>query len=1278
MNILSTTGDSIHTPNIEPLINWPENDHINSFHTYFRTMPYKRRLLIFSSLILLLLGAAFLLRSFREHQSLQHEELAQRAGTATDSLIAKADRQLDALIPLLEGIRFNERNFNMQVNRFNEEKVSAYCVFEGKQLIYWTDPDVLPDTAMLHSDVDAKIMRFGNGWYYVSLRSTYGRTLMGLMLIKREYALQNKFLINAFHPRLGLPENADINLNRANGSYPVKIQNGRTLFSVVFPEEDNNPVYPMFDKVLIAFISLFIYLLAFDVLRWSGKHKKRYGFLIATAIVAGRWLLDELRWPSALFDLDIFDSTYYASGYLLNSLGDLLLTAATASLLVVFLYSRLLRGQAPVNEKYRGLLIILVFGLTFLYSVLINYILSGLIINSQISFDINNIFQLSGYTAIGMLIIGLMLGTFYLICDGSILLIRRTGLPLSRVAIFFLITQGAFLCMLLLMRSTQLFADYGVSAFLLANILIIFIAYIRNSELKLFSFSRTVLVILVFSVYASQIIYTFNETREQNKRQLLAAKLENEQDIVAEFLLQQITPKLRSDESLLRLLTLSQSVFLSAPGLIDEVSRHLDNTYFNGYLDRYEVSFKFFDNRMLPINKMGDPSWNLEEIRNRNFREGRPTNALAYFFFQGNNARTEYVGEIQPGGNDAPAGTLIVTLTARATQDDSGFPELLLSDKVSSGTELSKYAWAKYQQGKLVNQSGNFNYYLTDGPYMQYFRQLDGMRFVSFDDYLHLFYRYNKNLIIISSPRQGLWVWVTLFSYLFTFFSIAWILFTLCVRFVREGLYLQFNFNSRIQITIVMIVVGTLLLIGLATVTYIVDNYEQAQNNRIREKLNNIRMLAEAELGNRADLGESLSDDLQFVFSRLARTLRTDFNIYNDQGRLCFTSQPGIYDQEILAPLMNRTALISLTTNQKALAVQRENIGNLLYTAAYEPLRNSNNKNIGFLSLPYFDKDNELKRDISGFLVALINLYVLLFSLSTLVAFFISNRITQPLRIIQDSLRRTKLGSVNEPIIWKTKDEIGALINEYNRMVNELQRSAELLAKSERESAWREMAKQVAHEIKNPLTPMKLGIQHLQRAIHDNHPNKEELVRKISATMIEQIDTLSNIATEFSHFAKMPKPEYTGVELISVLRHTVDLYEEDDESDILFEDQVNQILVRADKDQLIRIFSNLIKNALQAIPEGRKGIVNVFILPPEDQTADTVTVAIKDNGKGIPKELISKIFVPNFTTKSSGTGLGLAMVKAMTEGMGGSVWFETEEDKGTVFYVRLVRESQAG
>jgi nitrogen fixation/metabolism regulation signal transduction histidine kinase len=240
-------------------------------------------------------------------------------------------------------------------------------------------------------------------------------------------------------------------------------------------------------------------------------------------------------------------------------------------------------------------------------------------------------------------------------------------------------------------------------------------------------------------------------------------------------------------------------------------------------------------------------------------------------------------------------------------------------------------------------------------------------------------------------------------------------------------------------------------------------------------------------------------------------------------------------------------------------------------------------------------------------------------------------------------------------------------------MVQELQLSADLLAKSERESAWREMAKQVAHEIKNPLTPMKLGVQHLQRAWNDNHPNKDEMIKRISTTLIEQIETLSNIATEFSNFAKMPKPDFGIVNLRDVIQQTVDLYSQT--ANMFFEIEMTQhpIEINGDKDQLNRIFSNLIKNAIQAIPEDRSGVVKIKLV---DNKSDYL-ISITDNGIGIPDHLINKIFVPNFTTKSSGTGLGLAMVKNMVEGMYGTIEFKTKLGSGTTFTLKFLKPQVA-
>jgi nitrogen fixation/metabolism regulation signal transduction histidine kinase len=265
-------------------------------------------------------------------------------------------------------------------------------------------------------------------------------------------------------------------------------------------------------------------------------------------------------------------------------------------------------------------------------------------------------------------------------------------------------------------------------------------------------------------------------------------------------------------------------------------------------------------------------------------------------------------------------------------------------------------------------------------------------------------------------------------------------------------------------------------------------------------------------------------------------------------------------------------------------------------------------------------------------------------------------------------MSKIKFGKRNEQIEWKGKDEIGDLITEYNRMIDELADSAQKLARSERESAWREMAKQVAHEIKNPLTPMKLSVQHLQRAWKDQHENLNEIMQRFTQTLVEQIDTLSNIATEFSNFAQMPKANYEIVDLRSIVQNIVNLYRQNEKVEVHLEEQRKiPYEIYADKEQMLRVFTNLIKNAEQAIPFERKGIIIVKLFTENKQCV----VAVKDNGHGIPQDKISKIFTPNFTTKTGGTGLGLAMVKNIVENSNGKIWFETAEEKGTTFFVSL-------
>ncbi|MDO9614372.1 MAG: HAMP domain-containing sensor histidine kinase, partial [Bacteroidota bacterium] len=318
--------------------------------------------------------------------------------------------------------------------------------------------------------------------------------------------------------------------------------------------------------------------------------------------------------------------------------------------------------------------------------------------------------------------------------------------------------------------------------------------------------------------------------------------------------------------------------------------------------------------------------------------------------------------------------------------------------------------------------------------------------------------------------------------------------------------------------------------------------------------------------------------------------------------------------------------------------------------------------------LPYFTREDELKQGISTFVVAFINLYLILFLASVIVAVILSNKITLPLSLIREKLKGIQLGKKNEQINYEAGDEIGALVKEYNRKVDELAESAELLAKSERELAWREMAKQVAHEIKNPLTPMKLNIQYLQRAKAEGREHYDDFFERVTKNLIEQIDTLSGIATEFSNFAQIPKAKNEVFDLLEVLRKVCDLFEPNQNLCFSFElNNLKEVLIFADKEQLSRAFLNLIKNSIQAIPSDQNGEIRIEV----EMDELVAHIAISDNGSGINEEALEHLFEPNFTTKTSGMGLGLSIVKNIVNNFGGKVWYETELEKGTTFFIEI-------
>ncbi len=364
---------------------------------------------------------------------------------------------------------------------------------------------------------------------------------------------------------------------------------------------------------------------------------------------------------------------------------------------------------------------------------------------------------------------------------------------------------------------------------------------------------------------------------------------------------------------------------------------------------------------------------------------------------------------------------------------------------------------------------------------------------------------------------------------------------------------------------------------------------------------------------------------------------------------------------------MNPKAFIKLKIDENSQLLLQEELEGSDYLSAYVPLFGDNSSVIGYVNTPLFSKNELLNKQLSDLIINIINVYFLLLIVGGLIAYFVSKEISKPIEYIRSKIAKTALKGSNELIKYHRDDEIGQLVKQYNTMAIELQESVEQIANAEREVAWKEMAKQVAHEIKNPLTPMKLGIQHLKRSIGHKSPEElEELIQKTSNILLKQIDSLSIMAEQFSTFAQMPQDQFVLFDLSALTSEVIELHQQDESIKITSSIQQN-IQVWSDSEQIRRVLINLITNAVQAIPKDKDGIIEITL----SEDYETICLDVSDNGTGIHPENYSKIFTPKFSTKNSGMGLGLALSKKIIENSKGDIQFTSIVDKGTRFRVTL-------
>jgi signal transduction histidine kinase len=410
---------------------------------------------------------------------------------------------------------------------------------------------------------------------------------------------------------------------------------------------------------------------------------------------------------------------------------------------------------------------------------------------------------------------------------------------------------------------------------------------------------------------------------------------------------------------------------------------------------------------------------------------------------------------------------------------------------------------------------------------------------------------------------------------------------------------------------------------------------------------------------NEENLGLIFKDEIY----KIADIHSVTFNLYDLEGGFIKTSDTSIRSEGIIECLPAEVLNNLQYDVDKHYVEATISEDDAQYQSSYSIITDAKSKPLGIINLRYKLDNTFSNSELREFLTRLGYTYLVMFIVAIVFAYYISRYITRSLKKIGEKLDQTRFNKRNEKIIVEDAgEEIYNLIAAYNGMIDELEESAVKLAKSEREQAWREMAKQVAHEIKNPLTPMRLSVQSFQRKFDPNDPNIHQKVNEYTKTIIQQIDTMSNIASAFSNFAKMPAQQNEMLNVVEITRLAMDLFNEDY---INYSYEEEKIIAKFDRTQLIRVVTNLVKNAIQAISPERPPQIDVRVFEQDKK----VMITVQDNGIGISKDNAPKIFEPKFTTKTSGMGLGLGMVKNIVETYDGNITFTSEENKGTTFIV---------
>ncbi len=1150
---------------------------------------------------------------------------------------------------------------------------------EGKQVLkFWNNNKVLPESKDLERPDGKYFSVYGNGQFEFIKKTFFlkNKQVVTAALIPIYW---NYFFINNYL-QSGFPANSNIKkryeIVPANAQFYVKNGDGEALFGLREKKrvEDNTPgAWSLTFRVLsVIFVLIFINVAALETVRAKGWIK---GLLVlAVPVFILRLLSYYFPFPFEFRNLPLFDPAIYASNKIHPSLGDLLINVILLFWIISFVKFVAINFFKNVpeikgNKGWRITFILSVF-LIFL-SFTIAGVIRSLIIDSKISFDVTNFFSIYNiYSLLSFIILCFIILTFFHLSHIALLFIYKcTDVP--NYARYIIIATAGLFYLTLTLRSPSSLSNVIVLLWLLAYIFIlefrkedIFIPILRSSFFLIW--------LIFFAVSISALIIYQNRYVEFTQRKQAAEKLAEQSDPSAETLMSIGITNINND-------FLSDNFKRFKNEIANKtIKDSLINENFSGYLNKYDTRLYTFDRFYHPL--YNDDSVSYGALTSIIANRSKPTSNSDLYYYENeyNEFSYLYKKDIRDARKNVQ-GYFLVVAELKKYKSEALYPELFKQvENVETDLNVN-YAYAVYNKGKIINSYGDYDFKSRipkdDYPKQEFLEKKNNGKSA-------LWYNAGNNkLVIIVKSGSVFFEAITLFAYLFGSFLLIVVLFQVGHLLVeyrfklnRIKNNLRFDLRAQIQGAIIFLSLFSFLVIGIATISFYISRFRQTTRDRLGKAIEIMANEVQNQIAGHSIFDEVLKNTdasgnswLETTIKEISEIHSLDANFYDIHGNLKVSTQPYLYKKQILSQMMEPRAFYRLHYNNNIEVIQNEKVSLFSFLSIYIPIKDEAGEPYAYLNIPYLNTQKELKQEISNFLVTLINLNAFIFVIAGAISVLLTNRITGSFTLIASKMRDINLGRANEEIAWNTNDEIGALIKEYNKMVKKLDESAQALAKSEREGAWREMARQVAHEIKNPLTPMKLSIQYLQRAIQDKNPNVEAMSQKVSATLVEQIDQLAKIASDFSQFANIGNVKVERFDVNEVLASLINLYSANTRLQITYNYPHQPAIISADRTQINRLFTNLFQNAIEA--SDGEPIIPIAI--NQQINANKLLINITDEGCGIPAETQEKIFTPNFTTKTSGTGLGLAMCKGIVEKANGRIWFETIEGEGTSFHVLL-------